>query len=115
MNVCHVASSVAPETVSEFAGRALSVVELDYMASYRAAEALELLLDSSFDELDSGGEEDIEEDFPSQLSLMSQETLIVMVSLSYLQVNEKSFELKVGIYIEKEGDKTGMDGCMLLW
>ena len=33
------------------------------------------------------------------------------------QVNEKSFDLKQGIYgwYKKEGDKTGMNGCMLLW
>ena len=30
------------------------------------------------------------------------------------QVNEKSFELKEGWY-KKEGDKTGMNGCMLPW
>ena len=30
------------------------------------------------------------------------------------QVNEKSFDLKEGImgWYKKEGDKTGMDGCM---
>ena len=33
------------------------------------------------------------------------------------QVNEKSFDLKEGIYgwYKKEGDKTGMNGCMLPW
>ena len=44
------------------------------MASYRAAEALELLLDSSFDELDSGGEEDIEEDPAFPLPTQSDES-----------------------------------------
>ena len=34
-----------------------------------------------------------------------------------LQVNEKSFDLKEGIqgWYKKEGDKTGMNGCMLPW
>ena len=33
------------------------------------------------------------------------------------QVNEKSFDLKEGNRDgkKKEGDKTGMNGCMLLW
>ena len=33
------------------------------------------------------------------------------------QVNEKSFDLKEGIqgWYKKEGDKTGMNGCMLPW
>ena len=31
-----------------------------------------------------------------------------------IQVNEKSFDLKEGWYKE-EGDKTGMNGCMLPW
>ena len=33
---------------------------------------------------------------------------------TYIQVNEKSFDLKEGWY-KKEGDKTGMNGCMLPW
>ena len=39
-----------------------------------------------------------------------------MVVLS-IQVNEKSFDLKEGIlgWYKKEGDKTGMNGCMLPW
>ena len=48
------------------------------MAGYNAAEALDLLLDSSFEELDSGGEEEIEEDpafpLPSQVSEESGES-----------------------------------------
>ena len=31
-----------------------------------------------------------------------------------LQVNEKSLDFKEGWY-KKEGDKTGMNGCMLPW
>ena len=31
-----------------------------------------------------------------------------------IQVNEKSFDLKEGWY-KMEGDKTGMNGCMLPW
>ena len=42
-------------------------------------------------------------------------TLLVYTILSQ-QVNE-SFDLKEGIkgWYKKEGDKTGKDGCMLLW
>jgi hypothetical protein len=47
------------------------------MAGYNATEALDLIMESSFEELDSGGEEDIDEDpaFPLQVrSLKCQET-----------------------------------------
>ena len=45
------------------------------MAGYNAAEALDLIRENSFEELDSGGEEDIDEDpafpLPSQESEVS--------------------------------------------
>ena len=45
------------------------------MAGYNAAEALDLIMESSFEELYSGGEEDIDEDpafpLPSQESEVS--------------------------------------------
>ena len=45
------------------------------MAGYNAAEALDLIMENSFEELDSGGEEDIAEDpafpLPSQESEVS--------------------------------------------
>ena len=46
--------------------------------TWRVAEALDLIIESSFEELDSGGEEDINEDpafpLPSQESVVSEDS-----------------------------------------